>query len=323
MHPRPAHPGAGTVKVLAVDLGGSHAACAVVEDQRVCAVERVPLAPRGDLGAALPRIAEALREAAGTNLDACQGLALGFCGLADIRTGRVLSTNGKYDDAPAIDLPDWCRRTFGLPFRIENDARMALLGERYAGAARGFDDVVMLTFGTGVGGAAMIGGRLLRGKHAQAGCLGGHFVVRHQGRTCTCGNSGCVEAEASTWALPAICADHPKFAESALAELSTPIGFAEVIHFADAGDACARDVLAHCLEVWSAGIVSLIHAYDPEIVVAGGAVMKAAARLLPSISEQVHRHAWTPWGRVAMRAAELGDRAALLGAVPLFQEALA
>ena len=59
---------------------------------------------------------------------------------------------------------------------------MALLGERYAGAARGYDDVVMITLGTGVGGAAMIEGKLLRGKHAQAGCLGGHLPAKVGGR---------------------------------------------------------------------------------------------------------------------------------------------
>jgi len=74
---------------------------------------------------------------------------------------------------------------------------MALLGERHAGAAAGCDDVVMVTLGTGVGGAAMIGGRLLRGRHFQAGCLGGHLPVRFDGRRCICGAVGCVETEAS------------------------------------------------------------------------------------------------------------------------------
>ena len=89
-----------------------------------------------------------------------------------------------------------------LRFAIENDARMALLGERHAGAAAGCDNVVMITLGTGIGGAAMIEGKLLRGKHAQAGCLGGHLPAKVGGRQCTCGAIGCLEAEASGWALP-------------------------------------------------------------------------------------------------------------------------
>ena len=75
----------------------------------------------------------------------------------------------------------------------------------------------MMTLGTGVGGAAMIGGRLLRGKHFQAGVLGGHLVADFEGRPCTCGGIGCVEAESSSWALPEICRATPGFEGSTLA----------------------------------------------------------------------------------------------------------
>ena len=95
---------------------------------------------------------------------------------------RILSTSSKYDDGPEIDLVAWARAELDLPLRLENDARTALLGERYAGAGQGCDDIVMMTFGTGIGGAAMIGGRLLHGKHFQAGCLGGHFAADYRGR---------------------------------------------------------------------------------------------------------------------------------------------
>ncbi len=151
--------------------------------------------------------------------DRCRGIGFSFCGLVDSRRGRILSSNDKYSDAAGFDLAGWAQTEFNLPLRLENDARTALLGEWYAGAGRGSNDIVMLTLGTGVGGAAMIDGKLLRGKHFQAGCLGGHLGVNHKGRTCSCGNIGCVEAEASSWSLPAICAAHPLFEKSPLAAL--------------------------------------------------------------------------------------------------------
>lgn len=308
------------VKALAVDLGGSHAACAVVADHEVVAVETVSLEAARGLGGALPAIAGALRRAAssaGVSTSDCAGLAFGFCGLVDSTAGRVLSTNAKYDDAPRLPLPAWCRETFGLPLRIENDARLALLGERHAGAAQGCDDVVMMTLGTGIGGVAMIGGRLLRGKHFQAGVLGGHLVVDFEGRPCTCGGIGCVEAEASTWSLPGLCRGVPGFEASALAA-AEPLGFEGLFAFAAEGDRVALEVRDRCLRVWAAGAVAMIHAWDPEVLVIGGGVMRNAA-VLPAIEAHVHRHAWTPWGQVAVRAAALGDRAALLGAVPLLR----
>lgn len=316
------------MNVLAVDLGGSHATCALVSDASVPSRSRLELQGLHGLKPALPEIARALRSAAqqgAVEPGECAGIAFSFCGIVDPVRKRVTSTNAKYDDAPDIDFAAWAAAEFGLPLRLENDARMALLGERHAGAARGFADIVMMTLGTGIGGAAMMEGRLVRGRHFQAGCLGGHLLARYGGRACTCGAVGCVEAEASTWALPALCREHPEFATSSL-HSHEPIDFELLLRHAApgngcAGDRCAMDVLDHCVRVWEAAIVSLIHAYDPEVVVVGGGVMKAAHRFLARLKEYADSHAWAPWGRVQIRGAELGDDAALLGAIPMFEEA--
>jgi glucokinase len=304
---------------LVVDLGGSHVNCAVVDDRGVVASRSFPTSKGDGLRPLLPVLCDVLHTLTGNSgiaVSDCAGLAFSFCGLVDAAGGRILSTNAKYDDGPRIDLPAWCRDSFGLPFRIENDARMALLGEWHAGAGRGFDDIVMVTLGTGIGGAAMIGGRLLRGKHFQAGCLGGHLGASYEGRRCTCGAIGCMEAEASGWALPGICAIEQGFENSLLAHEDT-ITFENLFRHAATGDAVATRVRTRCLSVWAAGTVSLIHAYDPEIVVFGGGVMKSAEAVLPLIQSYVDRHAWTPWGRVEARTALLGDDAALFGALPL------
>jgi len=125
---------------------------------------------------------------AGVDCSQASAFVLCFCGLADPATGRVVSTNQKYDDATRIDLPEWCRRELGLSFMIENDARMALLGECYAGAAQGETDVVMVTLGTGIGGAVLMNGKVLRSKHILGGNLCGHIPVDFNGRRCTCGS---------------------------------------------------------------------------------------------------------------------------------------
>jgi glucokinase len=121
------------------------------------------------------------------------------------RTGEVLSTLNKFADIQQVDLSAWSARELGLPVRFENDARMALLGEHSAGAAQGAQDVVMVTLGTGIGGAAMLQGHLLHSRYGQAGCLGGHLTVNFRGRRCKCGAIGCAEAEASTSVLEEVC----------------------------------------------------------------------------------------------------------------------
>jgi glucokinase len=304
---------------FSIDLGGSHATIAVVQGAAVLASRELAMDPSRNLRPVLHQFADAMRELARKlELDPqlCLGVALGFCGLADARIGRVISTNKKYDDAPEIDFRSWSRNEFGLPFAIENDARMALLGERHVGAARGYDNLVMITLGTGIGGAAMIEGKLLRGKHAQAGCLGGHLPAKVGGRVCTCGAVGCMEAEASGWALPIMAKEWNGFRESELARRER-IDFRAVFELAQAGDRIATEVRDYCLQVWATASVGLIHAYDPEMIVIGGGVMRSAGVILPYIQKFVHDHAWTPWGKVRIVAAELGNNAGLFGAVPL------
>lgn len=304
---------------FSIDLGGTHATVAAVRGASVLASRDLAMDSAQPLRPELARFAEAIRDLSkevGISTQQFLGVALGFCGLADARIGRVTSTNKKYDDAPEIDFRSWSTKEFGLPFAIENDARMALLGERHVGAARGCHNLVMITLGTGIGGAAMIEGKLLRGKHAQAGCLGGHLPAKVGGRPCTCGAVGCMEAEASGWALPIMAKEWNGFGDSALARRE-PVDFKSLFELAQAGDRVATEIRDYCLQVWANASVGLIHAYDPEMIVIGGGVMRSADAILPFLQRFVHQHAWTPWGRVRIVAAELGNNAGLLGAVPL------
>lgn len=305
--------------VLAVDLGGSHAGCAVVRRDRIVARYDLPAAGATGLGAMLPTIGDTLEnllDQAETARDACSAVVLGFCGIVSAREKRVLATNGKFDDAGGIDLERWFEERLEMPFLLENDARLALLGEHGFGAARDCDDAVMVTLGSGIGGAALLGGRLLESRHGLAGAIGGHFPVAMEGRRCSCGNCGCAEAEASTATLAAIYREQPGGAGGLLGE-RTKIGFAELFEAIEAGDPAAATALERCLKVWSVLSVALIHAYDPEVVVFGGAVMKRSAQILPRLQEYVNAHAWTPGRSVVLRPALLGADAALLGALSL------
>jgi glucokinase len=196
---------------------------------------------------------------------------------------------------------------------------MAVLGEHYAGAACDTRDVVMMTLGTGIGTGVILGGRLLRGVHAHAGCLGGHFTANFDGERCWCGNIGCAEVEAAGWSLPKLARAWPGYDESSLAQ-EPDLSFRELIAHAERGDAVAQQVWRRCLQVWSANAVSLVHAYDPEVLVLGGGVLEGAAPIAPFVQDYIERHTWAAWGKAQVRVASLGNTAALLGAVPLLSE---
>ncbi len=308
-----------TSRAIAIDVGGSHLRCGLVGHEGILKVFDHPISPKSRLAPLLPLLEHHVAGFA-RNGD-CRAITISFPGIVT-RNGKVLSTpRGKFDDAPDIDLAGWANERFGLRLIMENDARMALLGECAAGAAQNCTDVVIVMLGTGVGSAVMIHGVLLRGAHFQAGCLGGHIPARFDGRLCICGAIGCVEAEASTWALDAIARELHTDGKGDL-PLPSQLDFATVFRCSAAGDSFMTEVRDHCLSVWSAGIVGLIHAYDPSVVVLGGGVMASADQIIPAVSSYIEHHAFTWWGKPELRAAKLGPDAALIGAWPLLRECL-
>jgi glucokinase len=306
------------MKAISLDLGGSHVTVAIVEDETILMSAEISVDPGGELLPLLPRFKAIVYDMLAKlriPIEDCIGVAMGCAAMVDRSTGRVISTNGKFEDSPDIDLPAWSRKEFGLPLALENDARMALLGEWYAGAAKGTDDVVMITLGTGIGGAAMAGGKVYRTKQVQGGCLGGHIPALFTGRKCTCGGFGCMEAEASGWALPLIVREWPEFEQSRLAAVDR-INFRTLFELAREGDPVAIGVRDRCLHVWASGTVGLIHAYGPELVVFGGGVMRSGDIILPYIRDYANKYSWTPSGPVRILPAALGNHAGLLGAIP-------
>jgi glucokinase len=298
---------------IAIDFGGTRIKAGVVRAARVAALRVLDAESRGGLSARLPVIVDAVREAcreAGTTLEACAGIGVALPCI--VKGGRILSTIDKYPDATSMDLPAWSRETLGLPLVLENDANAALAGEWQAGAARGSRSVVLMTLGTGVGTSAVIDNVPLRGQHGQAGCLGGHVTVNIDGAKCVCGNIGCVESEASTWALGERARHDVDFAVSPLANEAV-LDYRAVFEHAGAGDALATRLRDRAIRVWSAAAVTLVHAYDPELIVLGGGIMKASAPIVSQMQAYVNEHAWVGWGKPRVVAGELGDSAALLG----------
>ena len=201
---------------------------------------------------------------------------------------------------------------WGAPFYIDNDARLAAIGEWQYGSGRGYDSVVMMTIGTGIGSGVIMNGEVMYGKHFQAGSLGGHFVVDYKGRLCSCGNKGCVEALSSSFFLHKIIKDHaclsPSFKMS-----SQNYDFKEIFQLAEQGNRDALLVRNECIEIWGAAVINFIHAYDPEVVILGGGIMNSHKVIVPYIEERVSKFAWTPSAKVSVVVSSLGDYAALYG----------
>lgn len=306
---------------VGIDLGGTRVKMGLVAEGIVLAQSVVPAQSAGRLAAYLPQLqfeVEAMIASLQLPLSGLQGVGIAFPGLVDTKAKKITYTNKKYDDAIALDLAQWVSDTWKVPFVIDNDAHMAAVGEWKYGAGRGTDDMVMMTIGTGIGTSAIIEGRLLRGKHFRAGCLGGHFAIQFMGDRCICGNTGCAEVYGGSWGLKKRIQQHHLYTNSLLNQ-SAMLDFAAVFEYARHNDQLALLILEQSMDAWAASIGNLILAYDPEIVVLGGGVLKSADIIVPYLQRKIQELAWMPWGRAALRPSILHEDAAIMGIAHILQ----
>lgn len=262
---------------------------------------------------------EGLIRSTDTKKDSIKGIGLALPGIVDVDGNKVLAINDKYNDSIDFDFNRWARDKWNALLITDNDARAALAGIWQYGVGKGHDNIITMTLGTGVGGAALINGKFLYGKHYQAGCLGGHSTVDFNSFSCNCGNIGCVEALGSTWNLNNIVKSHPGFEQSQLSSLAS-VDFELLFDHYRMSDAVGIEITENILKAWSAGAVNLIHAYDPELLVLSGGVMKSSDIIVPFMKNWIDQHAWTPWGKVEIKVSKAVDDIALLGLAHLVSE---
>ena len=249
----------------------------------------------------------------GITIQNCTGISIAFPSVVDSINCKILDEYGKFSGALNVDLKQWAKSEFNLPLFLENDARAALIGEWQYGVAQNINNVVIITLGTGIGTSVLIEGRILRGKHFQAGCLGGHFTINFVGTKCHCGNLGCAELEASTGSLKSIILANENYPQSKLYPYNSEIGYQEIFAAALANDLCAQQIIDSTLKIWGALAVNMIHAYDPELIVLQGGVLASEQIIVTGIKNYIEQYARMPSGVVNVKKGLLGDYAALLG----------
>lgn len=237
-------------------------------------------------------------------LDQCVGVGVGVPGTVDRRTGSVIySNNIRWED---VNLRDEMGKTIPCPVRIANDADCAALGEEVAGAGKDYNDVVLLTLGNGVGGGIILNGEVFDGG-IMGGSEVGHMVVRANGRQCTCGRKGCLEAYSSVPALLTAAAQR-KNRELTLAEI-----------FENLKDIDITEVVEQYTEMLGTGIVNIVNLFRPQLVLLGGAMSAYADALIPEIRKMMEDDCFGgKYGMIPeIGVAELGDEAGMIGAANL------
>jgi len=315
-----------------VDLGGTNIKAALVDDRgRLVAFHTEPThADRGpeDAAARMGRSVHALASLAGIATADIARVGLGSPGPLDIPRGTIVRAGNLpgWDDFP---LRDRVAAHAGREVTFANDANAAGYGEFWVGSARGASSLVLLTLGTGVGGGIIIGDVNVEGAHSH-GSECGHILVdpAPTARMCPCGQPGHLEAYTSATSLKAMARE--RIAAGAGGSLAAAVSAGEeltpilIAREAERGDRLATDVLMEAARWLGIGIVSLMHAIDPEAVVIGGAMTfgrdanPVGRMFLARVTREVHRLTFPVLAeRTSIRYASLGGDAGSIGAAGL------
>lgn len=275
---------------IGVDVGGTNMRAAKISPSGEILCKKSVAGSR-DPDRAVELIKGLIAEMGGAR--AC-AIGIGVPGRVNGWTGEVIS--GGFLDLSGKDLKSEIAASFGRPVIVANDCSMALIGEAKIGGARGLRNSVMLTIGTGIGGAVMENGEIVHGRRS-AGQLG-HLVVNLNGHPCPCGQRGCVETESSGTSLR-------RHLDSA--GFGPEVRFQDVLSLAERGDETGLRVMLAWAAPLRAAINTLCASFDPEVVLLGGGMGHAALQALNFLPPL------KTWYEVDTRAAMLGDDAGVIG----------
>ncbi len=314
-------------RTIGVDLGGTKLLAGAV-DPRLGVHHRVHrsvsgLNQRALLDLCVQAVTEA-RDSAGAEVAA---VGFGLPALIDRTTGKVAA--GVHTPLADVAFADVMTERLGVPVFVDNDGNASALAEHRAGAARGVDDAVVLTLGTGIGGGLILGGRLYRGAKGGAGELG-HMEIDFDGPPCSdnCPGRGCAEIFVSGTALvreaQRLARERPDSGLGRALRAGRPLAGPLVTELAHDGDSAAREVIQLLGERLGVVITSLANIFNPRIVVVGGGVI-AAGELLLAPARQIVQERTLPYFGDDLRivAARFGIEAGMIGAAALAYEGLA
>lgn len=309
--------------VLGVDVGGTRMSAGLVSSEGVVAGLVRESTPRAEGGPrVLARLLDIARNAVESGGQTPTAIGIGFGGPVDFESDRPRLSH-HVSGWGGVDIAGAFRSAFGLPVVLENDANAGGLGEAVFGAAQGFDPVLYVNIGTGVGGAVITHGRILRGAHGNAGEFG-HMVIDPEGPVCTCGKRGCVEAFCSGDAL----------GRDARHALQTGIDFgdparksmtgAELGALAAAGDPQATRIVESSASRMGFALALAANLIDPAVIVLGGGVPEMGEVYLEPVRDSFREYAMdVPATRTLIVAAQLGYNAGVFGAAAVALQHLA
>lgn len=308
--------------VYGVDLGGTSVKLGCFDEKGVLLGKwKIPTDRTENGKNILSDIADTItadRQARGFSPGDVLGIGIGIPGV--VKNGVLTEKCVNLGGWGGFDAGARLAEKTGVLVRCVNDANAALLGEQWKGAARGISDVVFFTLGTGVGGAALIGGRLREGHTGSAGEFG-HIAVREgESRTCGCGGHGCLEQYASSQGLSWLYRRALSRAGREVPPKKTKIAVRTIFSAAKKGDAAALEAVGEFAKFLGRGLAIVGCAYDPQLFLIGGGLSGAGELLFSRVRAAYRQYAFLRMKDTPIRQAALGNDAGIWGAARLILE---
>lgn len=233
------------------------------------------------------------------------GVSISSTGQIDSLKGNVIYAVDTIPKYTGVKIKELIEEMINLPVAVDNDVNCAALGEYWKGGAIGYSDFICLTLGTGIGGAIISKGRLDYGSNFLAGEFG-HINLYPNGKKCTCGSNGCYEQYASSKALSDLVKENYGY----------QIDLKKFFDMAKGYDQKATDILHEWVQDISLGLKSIVHIFNPKLIIIGGGISKQGNFLIDKIERELFKYVMPSFQQgLVLKMATCGNDANLLGAI--------
>lgn len=287
------------MKILAFDIGGTEIKYAFCDENfNLSEKNSVPTNAHEGGKRIIERIVEIIKDCGGADR-----IGISTAGQIDSEKGAVIYATDSIPGYTGTKIKEIIEAETGIPTAVENDVNSAAIGEAVFGAAKGCPNFICLTYGTGIGGAIFLDGKLFTGCSFSAGEFG-HMITHANGRDCTCGGKGCYEAYASARAL----------VNNVREKLGREMNGREI--FAEFKNPEIRTLIDEWIDEIVIGLKSLIYIFNPPLIVAGGGIMNEKY-IIDEINNRLHAQLMGSFNEVKIVKALMGNDANKLGAAYL------
>lgn len=306
-----------------IDVGGTNVKLGLLDDEgRIIVQDSVPTESAQGPDSLVERIGttcEQLQQQAGINDQAVIAVGIGTPGPLSLEKGMIYRAGNLpgFDNYP---LRGRISARLNRPAILDNDANVIGWGEHYQGAGKGFDNMVVLTLGTGVGGGIVYDGEILHGSEDNGAELG-HMVIHPEGRKCNCGQNGCLEAYASATHMVRRAKEALDLGRDSKLKQSAAEGSLDtraIFEHTHTGDELANEIVDGACKALAYASITLRHILEPRLIVLGGGVAKAGDILTERTEKYYLEELWQlKPDPMEFRLAQLGDNAGVVGGAGL------